>query len=84
MNEECDCGRQDRVLKADSPVPAADSNNRMFQSMLCSQLLKAKNPHCLKAGALNDMQDEDEGGLLQAERLPLQYNALNFRAPSAN
>ena len=53
----------------------------MFQALLCSQLLKAENPHCLKSGALNDMQDEDEGGLVQADRLPLKYNALDFRCP---
>ena len=53
----------------------------MFQALLCSQLLKAENPHCLKAGALNDMYDEDEGGLVQADRLPLKYNALDFRCP---
>ena len=56
----------------------------MFQALLCSQLLKAENPHCLKAGALNDMYDEDEGGLVQADRLPLKYNALDFRCPDSN
>lgn len=56
----------------------------MFQALLCSQLLKAENPHCLKAGALNDMHDEDEGGLVQADRLPLKYNALDFRCPEPN
>ena len=27
------------------------------------------------------MQDEDEGGLVQANQLPHKYNALDFRAP---
>jgi len=53
----------------------------MFQTLLLSQLFKAENPHCLKQGALNDMQDEDEGGLVHADRLPLRYNALDFRCP---
>ena len=32
----------------------------MYQTLLCAQLLNAENPHCLKAGALNDQYDEDE------------------------
>jgi len=43
----------------------------MYEVLLCQTMLSAKNPHCLKAGALNDMHDEDEGGLLYADRLPL-------------
>lgn len=50
--------------------------------MLCSQMFGVENPHCLKAGALNEMHDEDEGGLVHANRLPTKYNALNFTAPS--
>ena len=53
----------------------------MYETLLCTQLLGAKNPHCLKAGAHNDTQDEDEGGVVYADRLPNQYNALDFRAP---
>ena len=56
----------------------------MYQTLLCAQLLNAENPHCLKAGALNDQYDEDEGGVVQANRLPTKYNALDFSAPSAN
>jgi len=44
--------------------------------------LNAENPHCLKAGALNEHHDEDEGGVVQADRLPTKYNALDFSAPS--
>ena len=36
----------------------------MYDIMLASQLLDAKNPHCLEAGALNDMADEHTGGLV--------------------
>jgi len=53
----------------------------MYQTLLCAQLLNAENPHCLKAGALNEQHDEDEGGVVQANRLSLKHNALIFRAP---
>ena len=53
----------------------------MYQTLLCAQLLNAENPHCLKAGALNDQYDEDEGGVVQSNRLPTKYNALDFSAP---
>ena len=56
----------------------------MYQTLLCAQLLNAENPHCLKAGALNDQYDEDEGGVVQANRLPTKYNALDFSAPIDN
>lgn len=46
-------------------------------------MLKAENPHCLESGALNDMQDEDEGGIVQSDRLSLKYNALDFRCPDS-
>ncbi len=44
--------------------PPAQNNNRMYETMLCSTIFNAENPHCLKAGALNDMNDEDDGGLV--------------------
>jgi len=53
----------------------------MYQTLLCAQLLNAENPHCLQAGALNEQYDEEEGGVVQANRLPLRHNALVFRAP---
>ena len=48
----------------------------MYQTLLCSQLLSVENAHCLRAGALNDEMDEEQGGVVQACRLPQQYNAL--------
>ena len=53
----------------------------MYQTLLCTQLLGAENPHCLKSGAFNEQHDEEDGGVLQANRLSLKYNALDFRAP---
>ena len=55
----------------------------MYQTLLCSQLLSVENAHCLRAGALNDEMDEDQGGVVQACRLPQQYNALDFKATDA-
>ena len=52
----------------------------MYQTLLCSQLLSVENAHCLRAGALNDEMDEEQGGVVQACRLPQQYNALDFKA----
>lgn len=61
---------------------AADNAKKMYQTLLCAQLLNAENPHCLKAGAFNDQYDEEEGGVVQANRLPTKYNALDFTAPT--
>ena len=56
----------------------------MYQTLLCSQLLSVENAHCLRAGALNDEMDEEQGGVVQACRLPHQYNALDFKAADAD
>lgn len=56
----------------------------MYQTLLSSTVLGTKDAHTLKAGALNDMQDEDEGGVVMAQSLPLKHKALNFGSPACN
>ena len=48
-------------------VRPQDQEQRMYQTLLATQLLNAENPHCLRQGALNDYQNElDDVGLLQS------------------
>ena len=54
----------------------------MFTTLLSSTLFSVTNPHKLVLGAHNEEQDEDMGGLIEAERLPSRHNALNFREPT--
>ena len=63
----------------DNPGADTDQNNQIFQTLLCSQLLKAKNPHILSNGALNDQTEVDDDFLHSSRLLTTQYNALDFR-----
>ena len=63
----------------DIPNGDTDHNNQIFQTLLCSQLLKAENPHILSNGALNDQTEVDDEFLHHSRLLTTQYNALDFR-----
>ena len=56
----------------------------MLETLLCSQLFQAENPHCLRAGKLNERFDEEDGGVTHVDRLSRRYNALKFTAPDSN
>ena len=68
----------------DQSEGSLDNEHRMYQTLLCSQLLSAENAHCLRTGALNDDIDEEQGGVVQACRLPQKYNALDFKASATD
>ena len=63
----------------DIPNGDTDHNNQIFQTLLCSQLLHAENPHILSNGALNDQTEVDDEFLHHSRLLTTQYNALDFR-----
>ena len=63
----------------DIPNGDTDHNNQIFQTLLCSQLLQAENPHILSNGALNDQTEVDDEFLHHSRLLTTQYNALDFR-----
>lgn len=60
-------------------APDTDQNNQIFQTLLCSQLLGAPNPHILNNGALNDQTEIDDEFIHSSRLLTTQYNALDFR-----
>ena len=80
----CDCARRELATPNEqyqSQAQPANNSHRMYQTLLAVNMLDAENPHCLRQGALNDQQDEEEGGLIHANRLPLRHNALAFTLP---
>lgn len=59
----------------------ASTGHKIYNTLLTKTMFDADNPHCLEQGAHNEEYDEDMGGIIQADRLSLKYNVLNFRLP---
>lgn len=73
--QECGLNQPEQIL-------AMENNQKLYQTLLASQLMRAENAHNLKQGALNEHYDEDQGGILQADRLARKFNALDFKQPA--